>query len=193
MNSQRINALFLTILGAVLFFVVWFIDAGKLPERWSASQSVPGEYEIRLDKDVFRTGKASVCIRSKTDNPKGFANFYQEFMAIKYRGRRVHMEAYVKTSISAGTAHLWLETYGPEGKRLSLDDMPERRMTGTTGWTKYDLVLDVPKEAQKIAFGFIFSGKGQAWIDDFSFQSVVGNIPVAAPDSLEGPVNLGFE
>jgi hypothetical protein len=32
-----------------------------------------------------------------------------------------------------------------------------------------------------------------AWLDEFSFQSLHRGVPGIDPDSLEGPLNLGFE
>lgn len=52
--------------------------------------------------------------------------------------------------------------------------MCERKVTGTSDWTKYEIVLDVPDSASKIGFGAILSGEGKLWLDAVAFD-VVGN------------------
>jgi hypothetical protein len=193
LSERTKDALFLTALGAALGLAVWIIDARRIPENWSATQSVPGEYEMTVDRKVFRSGRASVHVKSKADDPKGNASLQQEFMPVRCLGRRLRMEAFVKTSISSGAAYLWLEARGSEGKQPLSDKILGRRITGTTDWTRHEITVDVPRESQKIAFGFVLSGKGEVWIDDFRFQVFDGDVPVISPEFPEGPINLGFE
>ena len=65
---------------------------------------------------------------------------------------------------------------------LAFDNMGNRKIEGTTQWTKYSVVLDVPEDAAAIAFGLLMAGKGQVWVDDLAFD-VVG--PDVASTALE--------
>ena len=64
---------------------------------------------------------------------------------------------------------------------------------GTSEWKKYELTLDVPSEAVNIAFGAIVAGKGQAWVDDYSFEVVGNDVPLTIEAYPKQPANLNFE
>lgn len=95
----------------------------------------------------------------------------QIFRADDYRGKRQRLSAWMSTE-KADSAQLWLRLDSAKST-VGFDNMDNRAVTGTTGWKKYELTLDVPAATVKIAFGVIVSGQGQVWVDDFgSFQAV---------------------
>lgn len=69
-------------------------------------------------------------------------------------------------------------------KRLSLDNSHARFIGnapapgngtlrgagGTTDWTRYEIELPVPEDAQNIAFGLLLTGTGTAWFDALSIE-----------------------
>jgi len=123
----------------------------------------------------------------------------QEFAPSKHLGKRLQMTMWTKTDDVDGFVAPWMRVDGAggSGKPLCFDNMCERRVKGTTGWTKHQIVLDVPNDSVNIAFGVILSGKGKVWIDDIAFEEVGAN--VAATDcpcsrrSRAVPRNLNFE
>jgi hypothetical protein len=189
LGRRTTDALFLLGLLAVSWFICCAIASSTLPERWISEQSVPGEYEIRLDRRVFHSGRASGCIRSVAEDPKGCVKLMQSFSSAGLRGLRIRMSAYLKTQMAYGAAHIWLRADGPGGKVLALDDMNEKKVTGTTDLTKYDLALEVPHQTQMIACGVLMSGKGRIWVDDFSLQSA----DQEDSDATADVESLGFE
>ncbi len=75
------------------------------------------------------------------------------------------------------------------------------RETGSSDWTSYAVVLDVPTDAVVIFFGPMLTGTGVVWADDLSLD-VVDPAKVATNGGWEGPnfehdpkapQNLGFE
>jgi hypothetical protein len=90
-------------------------------------------------------------------------------------------------------AGLWMRVDGFGDTTLSFDNMENRPITGTTDWTHYTVVLDVPQESTIIAFGLWLAGSGQAWIADAQIVSV--GLDVTTTDverMLSQPVNLDF-
>ncbi len=78
--------------------------------------------------------------------------------------------------------------------------MQDRPIKGTTGWTKYEIVLDVPAKASILAFGALLSGTGEIWFDNVTFEVVgdavksTGSINGSTPDYIQDvPTNLDFE
>jgi len=80
-------------------------------------------------------------------------------------GHRIKYSGYIRTQdVTQGSASLWWRVDGAS-KMLSLDTMPDHGAKGTTPWTLYEMSIDVPAEATKIAFGVQHPGNGTAWFD----------------------------
>ena len=121
----------------------------------------------------------------------------QGFKANLYLGKRLKMTGIAK--------YQGVERSGPVSGCVStgpiirhLVSMQDRPIKGTTGWTKYQIVLDVPDSSVHIAFGFLLEGPGQVWVSDIQFEVVSENFPttdLVASNQLypDKPVNLNFE
>jgi hypothetical protein len=67
---------------------------------------------------------------------------------------------------------------------------------GTTDWTRYEVVLDVPEAALRLAFGPVLTGTGQVWADDFALDVVDPKQVKSTPAPVtynERAANLDFE
>jgi hypothetical protein len=127
----------------------------------------------------------------------------QSVQADDYKGKRVRLSGWVKAAGIAEWAGLWMRVDGPAAPgsnfpaSLAFDNMQDRPIKGTTGWTRHNIVLDVAPEATFISFGILLRGVGQAWIDDLSLETVGKDVPLTG-QALSGaprkkPVNLDFE
>ena len=125
--------------------------------------------------------------------------------AAPYRGKRIRISGWMKTE-NVTWAGLWTRIDGsialhdinaPEP--LFFDNMGNRRIKGTTAWTKYEIVADVPAEAATITFGAMLHGEGQLWFDDMTIEVVDASVPVtqAVAKSVNNirpqPAKLDFE
>jgi hypothetical protein len=53
------------------------------------------------------------------------------------------------------------------GRELGkFDNMQNRHLSGTTGWTEYSITLPVKPEGRQLFFGVLLVGTGKAWADD---------------------------
>ena len=174
-----------------------FTDAGDLlPKGWIGGNIA--EYDIGVDRNVAKEGKACAYLKSKTQAPKSFGTIVQTFSAEDYVGKRVRMSALVKAEKIEGWAGLWMRVdgQGQEEYALSFDNMQTRPIRGTTDWRRYEVVLDIPEKGKSITFGLLLEGLGQAWLDDFQFTVVTSDVPVTGQSRLalpKKPVSLGFE
>ena len=72
--------------------------------------------------------------------------------------------------------------------------MQNRSVKGNTEWKKYEIVLDVPENAAKLAYGALLSGTGQIWFDDVNFEIVDKSVAITGTwMTLNEPSNLNFE
>jgi hypothetical protein len=146
-------------------------------------------YELDCDIEVKHGGNASGSLKA-TEMAKNFGTFTSAIRADNYRGKRVRLVAFVKPEDVKGWAGLWMRVDGKEKTAIAFDNMNTRPIKGTSDWTKFGLVLDVPKEAEEIYFGCLLSGKGRLWIDDMELLVVGADVPVTA-DPLPGTPRQG--
>jgi len=109
-----------------------------------------------------------------------FASIIQQINADNYRGKRVRFQAFLKTTEAVGEgAALWFRVDGADFHPVAFDNMsePDRMVRGTKDWKQYSIVLDVPTEAQILAYGALLTGRGQVWIDDASLEVVGKDVP----------------
>ena len=48
------------------------------------------------------------------------------------------------------------------------------------GWTRYEIVLDVPANSFRISYGILLTGIGQVWVDDVQLEVVGDEVPTTA-------------
>jgi len=169
-------------------------------DGWFLAGSEPESYEIGVEEVTDRDGKVGF-IKSTEKKIKGFGTIMQSFIPEEYFDKRVKLTAYIKTENVDGWVGLWMRVDGPkkEGDKyresLAFDNMNDRKIKGTTAWQKYEIVLDVDKEAVNLAYGVLLSGTGEAWLDDLTFEVVEKNKETTAitKKKLKAPTNTSFE
>ena len=160
---------------------------------WIKAGSHPADYDMGVDRNSAFTGSSSGFIKSNKPDPQGFGTYMQMFDAAEYRGRRLRLSAYVKSEELEHWAGLWMRV-DRDHKPVAFDNMQERPIKGTQGWTQHAIVLDVDAKATAVAFGILLSGKGAVWIDDVTFDIVGEDVAVTDLQKLAGnPRNLDFE
>lgn len=169
------------------------VFADPLPKAWHLAGSAPDNYLTGIDTSIKKAGDGSGFLASKPAvgaGDEGFGTVMQKFPADAWRGHRVKFQAFVKAQGVKGWAGLWMRVDGAGSppRALAFDNMQDRPITGSSEWTPYEIVLNVPKDAKDIALGILLAGKGQVWIDDASFAVVNGEEGEGV-----GPGGLAFE
>jgi hypothetical protein len=104
-------------------------------------------------------GAVSV-LRSVSDPGRGFGTMMTTVAAEPHRGRRLRLSAVVRGDDVVSWAGLWMRVDGRERQALAFDNMQDRPLRGTFGWTSVSVVLDVAEEASTIAYGVLLHGAG---------------------------------
>jgi hypothetical protein len=184
----------LTLLSALLLF--GGAVSANAPKGWKLKGSAANSYTTGLDKKIKHSGAASGFLASKANWKKGFGTLLQGIQATHYKGKRIRLSAWIKTTNVLWWAGLWMRVDGKKRKILAFDNMQKRPIRGTTKWTKYSVVLDVDDEAKAIALGVLLSGKGKVWIDSMKLETVGKHVPTTnqlPPSRPKTPQNIGFE
>jgi hypothetical protein len=77
---------------------------------------------------------------------------------------------------------LWLRVDCDDGEMI-LDNMQQRVVRGTTGWTRVSVTLDVPNNALGMAVGALFWGAGEGWADELTVAEAATTAPVTGQRS----------
>jgi hypothetical protein len=162
------------------------------PHGWLAS-SGPGEYQVALDDAVVHEGRRSLRIAAVAAQPST-AYVTQIVKADRWRGKRVRLSGWMKTD-GAGEAALWLSNNDDKWNIISIDNMSDRPVRGTSDFRRYELVIDVADHAMELRFGAKLVGGGKVWIDDFRLEEVDRRTALTAGGyaTNDAPTNLGFE
>jgi hypothetical protein len=181
--------------GAAVALVTCVLVAdANVVRGWFAAGSKPSEFEAGVDVGHAHEGQASAFLKSKQSSVDGFGTLMQSIRAEQYKGKRVRLSGFVNSQEVEGWAGLWMRV--DQGKdAIAFDNMQDRPIKGTTGWQRYDVVLDVPSEATGISFGILLAGTGEVWLSGTKFDVVGTYVPVTSPGDNnlpEKPVNLDF-
>lgn len=169
----------------------------RLPGGWLTTGSNPEHYEMGID-DSLPKGTALIRSRDTNGTVDGFGTLMQSLVADDFRGQRIRLSAELKAENVTGAVTLWLRVDGAEGQTLAFDNMEKRTtdgvLTGTAGWKRREIVLDVPPKAESLHFGFYLRGNGTAYVRAVELGNVDDTVGVTTPPRppLSRPVNLGF-
>jgi hypothetical protein len=168
--------------------------SNKEPKGWSKAGADPGDYDVGLDENELFRDKSTCFIKAR-QSPRGFATLMQMIKADAFRGKRVRLTGNAKSEQVGEWAGFWMRVDGPKAEQRGFDNMQDRPITGTTGWTKYQVVLDVPDDSAHIAFGLLLGGPGQVWMADLQFEVVSSSVPTTDLVTVypDKPVNLAFD
>jgi RNA polymerase sigma factor (sigma-70 family) len=167
---------------------------------WHKAGSQPGDYEYGI-ADEQLDGQRTAFLRSTAAEPTGFGTVMQMIAADRYCGKRIRFCAQLRTTAVDGLddwAGLWMRVDGPDGRRsLAFDNMQtsKREVRGTTGWHRYEVVLDAPPESRAIGFGVLLSGRGDVRVGSLQLEEVGPDVSTtnAPPRELpQAPQNLDF-
>ncbi len=197
---KTLKSILTTVLLIALTATLFSFD---LPTGWFKAGSHPKSYDMGIDKGAGQDGKNAATIKSIDKKINGFGTLMQNCLPDNYLGKRVRISGMVKTKDVSDWAGLWfrIDEKG-SAKSLGFDNMKDgkkdRSIKGTTDWTKYEIVLDVPLNTSNLAYGALLVGTGQIWFDDIKFEIVDNSVPTTGKDSdsympSKEPVNLDFE
>lgn len=196
-TMKKISIITLTIIFvfAGLFLINNKSNAQKIG-GWFIAGNKPNSYNVGLDKTTYKSGGSSAFIASSEKKIDGFGTVMQTCNAQNYLGKRIKMTAYIKSENVSDWAGMWLRVDSKLTKKsLSFDNMQDRPIKGNNGWTKCEIILDVPEESGTLNYGFLLSGTGKVWFDYISFE-VVDKLKMTTTKEYlipDKPVNIDFE
>jgi erythromycin esterase len=136
------------------------------------------DFDIATSTDRPYQGERSAMIGRAPGRHYGeaFGLLGQRIEAAAYRGNRVRLRAAVRTEVTGpgNQAYLWLHVtkeWAFPASTAFYDDMSDRPITHSE-WREYEIVGEVPADAERIDYGMALVGDGRAWIDAVSVEVV---------------------
>jgi hypothetical protein len=167
-----------------------------LADGFRLTGSAADAYDFDGDPTAGRSGAAH--LRSKVADPAGFGALVRAVDASPYRGGKAKLTALVKADDVRGWAGLWMRVDDARKQPVAFDNMQSRPLRGSAGFTRHEVVLEVPEGATRIAFGALVSGAGGIEVAELALGPTA---PSAEPTDLTRkrpepqprPSNLAFE
>jgi erythromycin esterase-like protein len=125
------------------------------------------EYSAQHDQaQLPRVTEACTAIAKAVSSQSfGFAN--GALVAEKFRGTHIVFSGWIRTeNVQNGWAGLWMRADTADKSSAAFDNMQGQGPRGTTSWKRYEIAIDVPKDATALPFGLLMPGSGKAWFDD---------------------------
>lgn len=127
------------------------------------------------DPQTLHNGHPTICIAAQQQaNPREWISCNHDELNIeRFRGKRIRATIWMKSADVSGGSGVWINVFGPAGQIASDGQVHHRPLRGTTDWTAYSAVVDVPPQATDLAWGAIMNGTGTIWMDADSADCVV--------------------
>lgn len=168
--------------------------ADSLPDGWQGYSNDQTYRELNA-----WSGKPAIVLKTKAteggDPNRDYGNIGSSFSAERYRGQRLRFSAMVRTDAIVHWGGLWMRVDakpppGQSQKTVGFDNMADRGIHGTSGWSHYEVVLDVPAEAESIHFGVVMRNGGTMWMAEPRIEAVANSVPVTGAGPKEPQLDL---
>ncbi len=135
---------------------------GGAPTAWYLNSN---SFQYTLDASTAVDGAQSLRMTSLTGDVTQWGYAGETLSASPAVGKTFHLSGYIRTQGVDGYAGLWVNA-----GEYAFKNLGALAPTGTTGWQRYDIYIDIPAPATVINFGVLLSGTGTAWFDGLSID-----------------------
>ena len=151
-------------------------ETGKPPADWQVRPKLSRyDFQIVTSAERPHSGERSAMISRLAGKHYGevAGSFLQRLDATAYRGKKIRLRAAARASVSGAGNLSWLrltvstKRFGPQAAAFdSLDKYP----VTSAEWRIYEIVAEVPQDADSISYGLVLVGEGKAWLDSVSLE-----------------------
>ena len=138
---------------------------------------------VHVDSTVVHSGRYALRIERDTTSAAQFTYASLSF-PVDFPGDSIELRGWLRFENVVGRVGLWQRQDGKAG-RVQFDNMADRNLHGTQGWTEYRVTLRRDPAARRVLVGALLSGSGRLWLDDL--QVLVDGRPLAEAPVLAVP------
>lgn len=145
---------------------------------WFLAGSDPSQYQMGFDTTMTCNGGPALSLASSTaTGPQQFGTAMMEKMPGSFAGHRLRLSGWVLAQNVTGWAGLWMRVDTASQMGVAFDNMQCRPISGTGGWSQYQVVLDVESDAADVAYGILLADQGKVWLDGVTVEVVDSSVP----------------
>jgi erythromycin esterase len=126
------------------------------------------QYDVNADAEHALKGAPAARLESKVAEPQGYGVLRQDFDALGWRGKHLRFTAWLSTE-DATEARAFVSFRRPGVERED-HYVPEPALHGTTPWTRFDVDVDVPQDAEVGMLGASLHGTGRVFATRFELK-----------------------
>jgi hypothetical protein len=147
---------------------------------WLVDGTFPSGYEIGLDDKDVHGGKASAYIKGDQylAGTNDSAGLEQWFDTSQFQGKRIRLSGYIRSNNVTRNVVFRLMAQSDGVRSGNSAQLARGTIYGSSGWQKYDLVVDVPSNSLYISVMLSLEGQGEVWFDDLTIQVVDRSVPL---------------
>ena len=129
------------------------------------------------------TADGRVRLARTAATPKGFSTITKS-IPIDFQGATLAWRGFLRTENVSAYTGLWMREDGAAGP-MAFDNMQQRQVNGTRGWTEYSITLPIRANARTLIVGVLVAGTGTVWADDL--QLLVDGKPIWDAPKVDRP------
>ena len=141
------------------------------PEGWFSFQHA-GDLSYRFVVDTAEKKSGTRSLRVDNIGPEPYGALSQSTPAAAHVGKVARLSGWLKTRNANDNGAVLTLLALRSGATLAQNFMLDKPVKGTTGWTRYAIVLVVPPGTDAIEAGVMMRGKGSVWFDDAELDFV---------------------
>ena len=135
--------------------------------NWARAGTSPGSYRLRSDDiGTFRLMSKNQASANDVET------VFRSVPASDFAQKRIRVSLEIRTIGTKDGAGLWVRVDDKAGKAIVLKDMENRLIVGSTPWAKYELIVDLPKDAAQIGYGVVLVGKGEVMFQNVRIEGL---------------------
>lgn len=153
-------------------------EAGQPPADWEVRPKLRRyDFLVMTSDERPHRGRRCAVISRLPGKHYGEVDgsFEQRLDATKYRGKRIRLRAAARADLSGADNLSWVrlrittEGFGPQA---TVFDSFDKHPVASAAWRTYEIIADVPQNAETISYGLALVGDGKAWLDSVSVDVV---------------------
>lgn len=153
-------------------------ETGMMPQDWFMPASLlTYDFQFSASEERPHSGKRSGLLLRAPGKHYGemAGGFIQRINAAPYRSKQVKLRAMARAETVGNDSRAYLQLRVERaggGQAAIITTSRDRYPVTNAEWRAFEIVMDVPAEAEVIGYGLVLIGDGKVWLDSVVIESV---------------------
>lgn len=131
----------------------------NLPVTWQ-------HFGYGVEPGYYKSIRTNRMVTSIDLSSNGTGHLSNDINAVPFQGKKIRLSANLKANVNSEQVKMWLRVDKSDKTMGFLESKPIK----TSGWTSYQLIGVVDKDAKTIVYGAFLKGMGKMWLDNFNLE-----------------------